>query len=402
RDKLMESGEAEEIRNRHLEYHVRLAESAESGLYGSTALKWVYRLEAEYDNLRVAIEWGLDKDPVAVLRMAGALPNFWFRRGYENEGIQWIHAALEREKSLPEVMGEAARVRMAILAKSWQAVSLMAFSQGDMLNASAAATTCANYARQLGDKKLLATVLSFEAASKMMSARFEDVDKLMDEVARVVDESNDQFAKGMAYGILGTRLLMTGRDVEKGNQLVAQGLTALKGSENLFGHAMVVFGLGMGARFNGRLEEARERLTPLLSVFREMGDHHRTNMIHSEIAHIERLERNYENAIIMYRRTILEWKRLGHRAAVANQLECFAFIAKAQEQPERAIKLLGAAEALRELIKIDMSQLERVEYEREVADLKANTDEKVFASLWAEGRSVTMGQAVHLALSYWQ
>ena len=108
RDKLLESGEAAEIRNRHLEYYVRLTESAELQLYGSMALKWVNRLEAEYDNLRTAIEWGMDNNVMAVLRMAGALPNFWFRRGYESEGIKWIHEALERVKELPEVEGEAA------------------------------------------------------------------------------------------------------------------------------------------------------------------------------------------------------------------------------------------------------------------------------------------------------
>jgi hypothetical protein len=42
--------------------------------------------------------------------------------------------------------------------------------------------------------------------------------------------------------------------------------------------------------------------------------------------------------------------------------------------------------------------MERVEYEREVNDLKTNTDEKLFAALWAEGRSVTMEQAIQLAL----
>src|SRR5262249_35974435 len=96
--------------------------------------------------------------------------------------------------------------------------------------------------------------------------------------------------------------------------------------------------------------------------------------------------------------SILEWKRLGHRAAVANQLECFAFIAKAQEQPERAVILLGAAEALRELINIDMSPMERVEYEREVADLKTNLAEKDFNAAWGQGRSMNMDEAIELAI----
>ena len=157
-----------------------MTESAELQLYSSRALNWVNRLEAEYDNLRTAIEWGMDHNVMAVLRMAGALPNFWFRRGYEDEGIRWIHEALERVKQLPEVEGVAAQERLEVIAKSWQAVSFMAFSQGDMPTASAAATTCAGYARQLGDKRLLATVLTFEALAKMMSANFTDVDAILE------------------------------------------------------------------------------------------------------------------------------------------------------------------------------------------------------------------------------
>jgi hypothetical protein len=115
---------------------------------------------------------------------------------------------------------------------------------------------------------------------------------------------------------------------------------------------------------------------------------------------MERLEGHHDKAESMYHETILEWKRLGHRAAVANQLECFAFIARMHEHAERAVKLLGAAEALREKIKIPMSEVEQVEYDREVADLKANMGEREFASLWAEGRSMTMEQAIQFALEH--
>jgi hypothetical protein len=89
---------------------------------------------------------------------------------------------------------------------------------------------------------------------------------------------------------------------------------------------------------------------------------------------------------------------MGHRSAVAHQLECLAFIAKAIEQPDKAARLLGAAEALRQKINVEMTPPEREEYEKEVADLKANMDGKEFASLWADGRSMEMDQAIELAL----
>ena len=99
-----------------------------------------------------------------------------------------------------------------------------------------------------------------------------------------------------------------------------------------------------------------------------------------------------------YRETIQEWQEIGHRGAVAHQLECFAFIAKAQEEGERAVRLMSAAEALREASNSPRTPQEGIEYERELAGLRAGIDEKTFVSLWAEGSSMKMEQAIEYAL----
>jgi hypothetical protein len=41
---------------------------------------------------------------------------------------------------------------------------------------------------------------------------------------------------------------------------------------------------------------------------------------------------------------------------------------------------------------------ERVEYDHEVNDLRANMDEMTFAKAWAEGHAMTMEQAIEFAL----
>ncbi len=399
RDKLMETGEAELMRNRHLGYFIQLTVNAESALIGFTALSWVNRLEAEYDNLRTAFEWGMENNVLAVLKMAGSLQYFWYRRGYETEGRNWIKDGLEHLQNLPAVEGEALSERMAVTAKAWQAMAFLASSQGDFTSSIAASRKCEELARQTGDKRLLATVLSFGAASKMMSGDRSYASSVMDEVLSIARDADDPFALSISYGMMGMHMLLNDQDPTKGNEYVSKGLALLKDTPHHFWQTMLLFGLGMTARFQGRFDEARERFAPLLTVFRDMGDQHRTNMIHSECAHMERLEGHHDKAESMYRDTIIEWKRLGHRAAVANQLECFAFMAKIHEQVERAAKLFGAAEALREIIKIPMSDMEKIEYDRETADLKANMDEKEFTSRWTEGRSMTMEQAIQLALN---
>ncbi|HET9589240.1 MAG TPA: adenylate/guanylate cyclase domain-containing protein, partial [Anaerolineales bacterium] len=62
RDKLLESGEMEPTRNRHLEYFYDLSQTAEPYLTTASAMEWILRLEAEYSNIRAAMEWGMERN----------------------------------------------------------------------------------------------------------------------------------------------------------------------------------------------------------------------------------------------------------------------------------------------------------------------------------------------------
>jgi hypothetical protein len=75
-----------------------------------------------------------------------------------------------------------------------------------------------------------------------------------------------------------------------------------------------------------------------------------------------------------------------------------AFIAKAREQGERAVRLMSAAEALREASNSARTPQEQIEYDRELTGLRAGMDERTFDLLWAEGLSMTMDQAVEFAM----
>jgi hypothetical protein len=154
----------------------------------------------------------------------------------------------------------------------------------------------------------------------------------------------------------------------------------------------------MMAKFRGNYAEARLQYAACEPIFREMGDRHRVNMVKSELAHIERYEGHFDKAEAMYRETLPEWQRIGHRAAIAHQLECFGAIAIFREQDQRAAHLFGAAEVLREKIKIPMTQPERQEYERVIASLREGMDKDAFTSAWAEGRAMSMEQAIQFAL----
>jgi hypothetical protein len=107
---------------------------------------------------------------------------------------------------------------------------------------------------------------------------------------------------------------------------------------------------------------------------------------------------SFADALPLNRETIPVYQDFGHRGAIAHQLECFAFIFTAQEQGERAIKLLSAANALRERVNSRRTPREQKEYEKEVDDLRAGLGEESFMRCWNERQTMTMDQAIELAL----
>jgi hypothetical protein len=144
--------------------------------------------------------------------------------------------------------------------------------------------------------------------------------------------------------------------------------------------------------------QAQKHADLMLDLHREMGDQLSVTGHQSGMAHVARQMGIYQEALALYRETLPDWQKIGHRGAVAHQLECFAFIAKAQEQGGRAVKLMSAAQALREASSSARTPQESIEYDRELAGLRAGMDEKTFDLLWAEGRSMNMEQAIELAL----
>src|SRR5215207_1839591 len=122
-EKLEGSAEAEEVRRRHTEYFLELAEEAEPRLRGPEDVEWLERLEEEHDNLRAALAWALEREEVELgLRLAGALWMFWEAHGHYSEGRRWLEKALEKE----------GRTSAAARAKALEAMCSMALDQWDL------------------------------------------------------------------------------------------------------------------------------------------------------------------------------------------------------------------------------------------------------------------------------
>jgi hypothetical protein len=82
---------------------------------------------------------------------------------------------------------------------------------------------------------------------------------------------------------------------------------------------------------------------------------------------------------------------------MAECLEGLAGVAVAQQQLERAARLLGAAKAWRETTGAPLPPSRRAGYERDLAAVRAGVGEAAFVEAMAEGTSMSLGQAIAYA-----
>lgn len=79
-------------------------------------------------------------------------------------------------------------------------------------------------------------------------------------------------------------------------------------------------------------------------------------------------------------------------------LEGLALIASTQGHPERAARLFGAAEAARDVFGITMPREGAGDQEHFWATIRERPEGTAFATAWAEGRAMTLEQAIEYAL----
>ena len=89
---------------------------------------------------------------------------------------------------------------------------------------------------------------------------------------------------------------------------------------------------------------------------------------------------------------------LGDRPGVIYSLEGLAAVAAATAAPQRAARLWGAADALRQEIGYARTAHDSTAYERQVKPVRATLTAEAFDQAWDQGRAMTMDVAVRFAL----
>jgi predicted ATPase len=356
-------GEWREAHDRHCTYYVALAFPAAAELQGQGQLAWLRRLEAEHANLAAAMSWLIDQDRLeTALSVAWGTWKFWWIQGHADEFVRFGSAVLAKSDRLPT---------------RWRALALAFDAFNSLISENRAAARPAfeqalPLFRESGDKVrtalaagVLGHLLALDHEEAGASELLEESQALLRELEPSELPSLDRFQQtvnvALLYNFLGQIQLSRG-DAHAAAKLFAQALSTARQSPDRVAFLISLYDLAASSHSRGDLSGAAANLTEGLSMAAEAGD----------------------------------------KTSIAYYLEAMAVMATPEDQPERAVQLLAAADALWEangsgwlhafLPRGDTCRAAR-------PDLRSRLGEEAFDEAWAYGRSMDDQRAVEYALA---
>jgi tetratricopeptide (TPR) repeat protein len=265
-ERLVASGEADDVRRRHAELFLALAEEAEPRMraeeQGEGGRRWIDRLERELDNSRAALDFlEAGSDPQLVVRMAGSLAALWTNNGHIAEGRRRIEDALRRLDRSPT----AAR------AKALDAAAEMALFSNDHLTVRMRAEEARTIYRQLGDRWGLADATMSLGVALGEGGDWESARPLIEEGLELFRAVGDERRE-----MWGTRTLAWTYaeldDLGRARPLYEDALRRARAAGNRLFESVVLGSLAWLALREGRLADCPVLLSESLRIKRELGD----------------------------------------------------------------------------------------------------------------------------------
>ncbi len=352
-DQLEAEGELDLTRQRHARHYAAVAERLRPMMAGDEYAVGRHRMETEHDNFREALTWSLRADDPSAGQAADAelgiqlclsLYGFWEASGYFSEGRRWLDAAISRGGGVDSTEQARCLSRLA---------SNLRIS-GDVERAHESATAGVAMLRRLGDTSTtLARALNTLALVELDRAQFASARPLFQEALEVAEAAGDRSQLGYVLGEFAV-LEAIEHNYERSLELDGQ---ALEIARELGEPAAIMYhqhGMACTLREMGRAKEAKQLMDSIVS---------------------DALALNQPDDLMAF-------------------AEDYAAVLAELGDHRRAVRLLGAADAMRERVGAPRSPMQ----EAEIAEPMSKCREQLDAGDWDEayraGRDSTIEDAL--------
>lgn len=273
----------------------------------------------------------------------------------------------------------------------------LAHNRGDYVTArSFYGESLANF-REAGSRRAIAHALEALGGLAVECGDYGAARAMHEEALAIFRAMGDKDGTGWALNGLGTVALSQG-DYAAAHRLFEESLAIFRELGNIDGVAWALYRLGRVARRQGDYAAARPLHEEAVAFFRAHGNKVGIGRALMSLGDMERLQNAYDRARALCAEAML-LLRDADKPSVADCLEKFASLARSKSRPERAARLFGATEALRDAIGYRLPPADRLEYDRDVLAVRTGLGAKAFTEAWSEGRTMTLEQAIEYALS---
>jgi predicted ATPase/class 3 adenylate cyclase len=375
-ERLAEEDPAGTVAARQRAHMLWLVEQLAPTLFaGPQAAASAERLALDHENLRAALQ-SADGDPDGAadeLRLAGNLWRYWELGGHLAEGRSWLGRALARTD------GEVSELR----ANAMSGMASLAAQQGDLDAADAGHGAALAVNRQLGKPAGIAYAASNAAHIAAERGDFERARALYEESIGLTREMDDERATAIGVMSLADLLGRQGQATEA-RRLFDEAVATFRGAGDPFGLALA---LGRDATFSlsvGDTADAKAKHEEALETHRRFGDGRGVARTLVFLGDIAAVEGDNPRAEELYRESIEQRRVIGDRAGLATSCDRIARLLVLSD-PERAARLMGFAEAQREVIGSSLGPADAAERDQLLAALQGRLG-PTFGALRSEGR----------------
>ena len=391
-ERLVESGEEDDLRDRHALWVVRIAEEAGEALErGREDVVWLARLESEHDNVRAALEWSLGGgEPELGGRTAASLSRFWEPHGHYREGRGWADALLERDVTI------SPSVRLGLLRTSGR----LALAAADYAEAEVRLEAAVALARESGDRRETGCLNNLAMATLFLDeGDHRRANTLLDMSSTIARALGDTQALVSALAV---RCFVYAEleDYAKALECAEKGLALARSEGAERNVATLANSVGWFAFLQGDLERATEAVEESLAYERAVGNRWRIGLTLGNLGLIALERKRWHEAAARFSEALSVVRDAGGRRNVAAEaLRGLGGVFASLGRHEEAARLSGAASTVHEAGGTRSSPAERRIEDRQLAGARAALGAERWEAARQAGASMTFEQAVDYALT---
>jgi predicted ATPase/DNA-binding NarL/FixJ family response regulator len=396
-ERLAAAGEVPGIRQRHLHYMLQLAEDVMAGAFRRGDPPWpervaMYeRVETELPNFRAALGTALENGQAELgLRLCSALRAPWVVYGDVTEGTSWFDRFLGMSPA-------AEPVSPAVRARALTMSAELAFEQQDYAKAATAAQAAA-------DLRASAGVPGTSGALRLLglvSLRAGQPDQALASVQAAIDAAradDDPWEEGLGLTARATVLARLGR-LDEASEAFAAALEVLA-DNNQWGVAHAQYGFGSLARARRDNEAALRHFRSALALFGEIDARTEIARCLAGIGWVTLAAGDLVNAAVSLSQSLQLSLATGQRLGIARGLDAVAALAVAARDPATAVRLEGAAGALRDIVGPVRSASAQSRLDDVLTLARRQVGDEQAARLLAEGARLGAHDAVSSAVTF--